>query len=217
MAEIQNQKADGNISDIDDFFELVYFMWNKIYEGECEFVEEQPLQTTPERLTIPKITYELYHRSHTKEMPQGKKPKIWSSKPDPANPDYSITEVSEFFDCNVRFRIYGNTKKQSKEWAKKFEMFMLTYTGLFKQKGTQDIMFLEETEHKVSTTGQQELPHRTLLYLVRIQRMQIIRSIRFKEIEATLGVYNQTKEGLENYPSSLKDSEFLRTYNKYVK
>ena len=212
---IQSLKADSNISDIDEFFSLVHEMWNMIYNDECEFIEENPLQDTPEKLRMPRVAFELARREHTKEMPQGKKPKIYKSYTDPNNEEYSIQEVSEFFDCSVRFCIYGNSKKQAKEWAKKFELFMLTYAGIFKQRGTQEIMFLEESEQKVSTEGRQELPHRTLRYLVRIQRIQIIRSIKLKDIETT--VKTNSGNNSDKYPSNLRPNEFMKNYNTHIK
>jgi hypothetical protein len=209
--------AEGNIRSFDDAMDLVHTIWNKVHP-ECLLTEEQPLGNDPESINLPHIVYELQSRRHSEHFSESKKPRQLKVYPDPDQPGHNITEASEHFDCYVDFLIFGNGKIDTRKWSEKFEAFVLTYTGYFKQQGVSEILFQEELPREVSSEYRQDLPHRRLRYLVRIQRIQTLRSIRLDNIEVTAQIPSQTSTDDTSrdsivYPSS-EGAEFLNLYKR---
>jgi len=209
--------ADGNIKSFDDAMELVNNVWVKVNPA-CTFSEDQPLGEDPEVMKLPHIVYELQNRKHSEHFSDGRKPRQLKSYPDPDQVGHNITEASEHFDCLVEFVIYGNDKRETRKWAESFENFILTYTGHFKKQGIGEILFLEELPREVSSKYRQDLPHRRLRYLVRIQRIQMLRSIRLSEVDVIAQIPPQLptsnrSRGSIVYPSS-EGAEFLNLYER---
>lgn len=209
--------AAGNVNDFDDAMGLLHKVWAKV-NPECVFSEEEPLDNTPEDLSLPHITYEVLTRKHSEGFSDGKKPRQLKSYPDPEQPGHNLTEASEWFDCHAEFLIFGRTKGEAKKWMKLLEEFILTYTGYFKQQGVAEILFLEEKSPKVSSEYRQDLPHRRLRYLVKIQRTQTLRSIRLDELDvvARTPSIDDTADGNVVYTTK-EDHEFLNLYNEKIK
>ncbi len=206
--------ADGNINDFDDFMLIVKELWDSIH-SDCRFIEQEGTQNLSESLELPAIMYDLISRKHTDKLSDGRKPRQMKQYLDPDNPKQYQTELTEWFDCLGEFHIYGNTKLEAKEWKRKFEFFMLTYTGYFKKLGISDITFISELRPEVSTENRQELPHRTLRYLVRIQRIEIIKSAEIQDIHTKAFVQHQSGN-LESHPTS-EAADFLRLFNQNYK
>lgn len=210
----QRLQAEGNVGSFDEAMELIHTLWTKIHP-ECVFSEDEPSHNDSEDVPLPHIVYDMTYREHTEQMSDGRKPRIIQVKPDPEQPGHNLTEATEFFDCVAEFVIYANTNRQAREWAEKFELFILTYTGYFKQKGIQEIVFLNEQRPEVSTKYRQDLPHRVLHYLVRIQRSRMLRSIRLSEIETEVSMQNPDETTTVLYPTR-EAEEFMELYQKRV-
>lgn len=209
--------AVGNINDFDDAMDLIHSIWTKVHP-ECVFSEEEPNGNTPETVALPHISYEVLHRKHSEHFSDGKKPRQLRVYPDPDQPGQNITEASEWFDCISEFLIYGNNKREAKKWMKLFEEFILTYTGYFKEQGIAEILFLEEQSPVVSSEYRQDLPHRRLRYLVKIQRTQTLRSIRLDYVDV---VAQTPADGTVNDNSIIystsENNEFLTLYDERIK
>lgn len=203
--------AEGNINDFDDVMEQVSEVWKKV-NPDCLFTEEESTGTTGENLTMPHVVYDLIERSHSERFSDGGKPRQMKVYPDPEHPGHNITELTEWFDCVAEFTIFGTTKLEAREWKRKLESFFLSYIGHFKMLGVQEIKFLKELNPKVSTTYRQDLPHRLLRYMVRIQRTQLIRSIRLAEIE--VDAHSQTRPGIKERLPLAQKNEFLDLYDQ---
>lgn len=206
--------ANGNIADLDEGMQLIHNLWVKVHP-ECVFSEDEPLGEDPEKVSLPHIAYDLVNRKHSEHFQTGNKPKTMKVYPDPDQEGHNLIEVSEWFDCVVEFCIYGRTRKEAKEWTKNLENFILTYTSHFRESGIQDITFQEESKNQVSTEYRQDLPHRRLRYLVRIQRMQTLRTIRLDDVDVRVVTPDAGEEdGIrEVYPAT----EFMDLYNKNLR
>lgn len=204
--------AEANIADFDDAMELIHNVWTKVHREDCGFSEEQPLGEDAEQLRLPLIVYDLQHRKHSEHHKTGSKPKQFDVYPDPEQPGHNLTEVTEWFDCIVDFYVYGRAHGDAKMWTKNLENFFLGYTGHFKKSGVHEILFIEEGPNRVSTEYRQDLPHRRLRYLVRIQRTQIVRTIRLDEVDVKVVSPDASQpSGIrEVYP----DDEFMNHYAK---
>lgn len=205
--------SNGNVADFDDAMEMIHTLWNKVH-AECSFSEIEPLGTNPESINLPAVVYNLVHRKHSEHFSTGGKPKQINIFPDPEQEGCNIIQASEWFDCTVDFTVYASTKKDVKDWMKNLENFLLAYTGYFRDSGIQEILFQEEGPISVSTEYRQDLPHRRLRYLVRIQRIQNIRTIKLDDVDVKVTMPNRNNTGkVEIYP----ESEFMNLYKKNYK
>jgi hypothetical protein len=204
--------ADGNIASFDEAMELVITLWNKIHP-DCLFTEDQPMGDDPESMQLPHIVYDLVHRKHADRLSDGRKPRQMKIEPDPDQVGHNLVHAVEWFDCVVDFIVFGRTKKESRQWAHNLENFFIAYTGYLKKQGIQDMLFEEEYNTKVSTEYRQDLPHRYLRYSVRIQRTQILRTIRLDDVDvAVLTPPNEKTNGaIEVYPNN----EFMDLYREH--
>lgn len=213
MNLLDNFRADGNVASFDDAMEKLSDLWKKVHP-DCPFLEEMPTAEPPERLDLPRIVYSLVRRQHASGYNDSNKPRPMNTYPDPDQPGHNLTEVVEWFDCLTSFAVFGNSKREAREWTEKFENFVLTYIGHFKKLGVTDIIFREELSPGVSSEFRQDLPHRHLRYSVKIQRTQIIRNIRLDEIGVSAETNGQqsTEEPIATSNGNLSNpsNEFLR-------
>lgn len=169
------QMAEGNIG-IDEFtdkiLELTSLAWG---EDWGTFTLEEPVGNEQENLKAPVITYDTHERVRS-ESHKSLDPILFDSVRDPDDPGASIKLYRMWFDVEMEFKIYHETNREARILMEEFETFLFTYKGFFKNMGISDIIFLAETKPMVTTLWQQNLPTRTLRYLVRIERITTIRS-----------------------------------------
>lgn len=169
------QVAEGNIG-IDEFtdkiLELTSLAWG---EDWGTFTLEEPVGNDQENLNAPIITYDIHERVRS-ESHKSLDPILFDTVKDPDDPGASIKLYRMWFDVEMEFKIYHETNREARMLMEEFETFLFTYKGFFKNMGISDIIFLAETKPMVTTLWQQNLPTRTLRYLVRIERITTIRS-----------------------------------------
>lgn len=170
-----SQMAEGNIG-IDEFtdkvLELTSLAWGEEWGT---FTLEEPVGNDQENLKAPIITYDTHERVRS-ESHKSLDPILFDNVRDPHDPGASIKRYRMWFDVEMEFKIYHETNRDARILMEEFETLLFTYKGYFKNMGISDIIFLAETKPMVTTLWQQELPTRTLRYLVRIERITTIRS-----------------------------------------
>ena len=121
-------------------------------------------------LEAPFIAYRILGREPSKAIPS-LKPRWREEIPDPERPDYPIIIVGQNFDVLIQFDIFALTAKDANDIAAKFEDFMLTYTGLFKSEGIQEILFERQLEDDYDPRWREDYYVRSLVYYVRIEKI----------------------------------------------
>jgi len=192
------------------------------------FSEEKPVDNDADKATMPYIAYNLINRVHTANKTI--KWQQFATEPDPLHKGETLTSYRCWFTCQVEFTIFDDTNRGATRLARKFEEFMETYIGYFKQEGISEIVFKEEKAPNVSTLYRQDLPYRTLAYEVRIERIMMISSydlnrvdIVLNEVDVDLTVQHPSGN-IDHYESELTNnnpvtthlgpSGFLDVYNK---
>lgn len=204
-------------ADLEKLTDMIHKLLNIVWgESWGIFSEESPTDNDAEKACLPHITYNLVNRVHT-----DKKTVKWSrfaSEPDPLHKGETITHYKCWFTCNVEFTIYDDTNKGARVTTQKFEEFMETYIGYFKQEGISEILFKEETAPGVNSDYRQDLPYRTLRYEIRIERTMTISSydlnqvdIKLSEIDVDMQVQHPSGN-IDEYASSLTQDNAVKTH-----
>lgn len=177
----------------DMIYSLLKIVWG---EDWGTFSEEKPTDNDPDTQKLPHITYSLAHRQHMANRTV--KRTQFASEPDPEHEGHNITYHKNWFTCELHFTIYHDTNKGARQIAERFEEFMDTYVGYFKQEGVSEIIFKEELAPNVNSDYRQDLPYRTLIYEANIERTLVIRSYDLHQVDLVL---------LESKPKTADDAE----------
>jgi hypothetical protein len=209
-------RADGNL-DLDQFTDLIKETLDKVWGRDWgTFSDENPTDNDPSEALMPHITYNLVERTIAGEMGAAKR-KFFDQEEDPDNPGHHITHYRIWFNCELEFCIYAKTRREAMKLAQRFEIFMEDYTGYFMQKGVSHINFQVERSPQVSSEYRQDIPHRTVRYSVRIERITTVRSIDVTQVTTDVVVTDQVQ--LTPPPASVKaqSSALMNHYNEYYK
>lgn len=227
---LQRSLADDNC-DLDGFTDLIHDLLNRVWGPNWGiFTSESPTGNDPEVSPTPHITYNLLRREPADK--KSLKRKQFKTFADKDNPGHNITLYRQWFDCAMEFVVYTKTNKEATRVAQRFEEFMETYTGYFKQKGVSEIVFNSEEGPSVSSESRQDIPHRTVRYFVRIERITPVRSIHLKQIDIiidddepqlavlpdTVSYGEETNDELENQTVESQQTdqdEFLGLYKQH--
>lgn len=213
-------------ADLEKFTDMICKLLNIAWGNDWGiFSEENPTGNNPEETPLPHITYNLISRRSTEK--RGLKGQTFAPIPDPEHEGETITPVRQWFDCIVEFCIYARTNAEATRLAQRFEEFMYTYRGFFKDEGITEIIFEEERAPEVNSLYRQDIPHRTIRYLVRIERIIEIRSYELRQVGLSLNrVDLHLQAGDMEFDSVFDDSptptrvqadlgnEFLDLYHK---
>lgn len=185
MAEQNGRFTASSTADLEKLTDLIHKLLNIAWgENWGVFSEESPTDNAAEQHRLPHITYSLVSRKKAANM--GVKHQTFAAFPDPDHEGETITPQRTWFDCKLEFCIYANTNKESRIWAQRFEEFMETYKGYFKQEGVSEILFEEELIPMMNTSYRQDLPRRTIMYFVRIERITEIRSFELSQVDTVI-------------------------------
>jgi hypothetical protein len=211
------QQASGTVDGLDQFTTIIKTIIDKAWGATWgTFTNEWPVGNDPTTLPLPQITYELFHRVPSKSM-KSIKPRLMETIPDPDVPNGTIDVYRQWFDCLVDFGIWHKTNMEAEALKQKFEDFMLAYSGYFKQQGVSELLFVAEMQPSVSTKWRQDIPHRALRYLVRIERVTPVRSTTISELFTNVVVHNPQQTGgtvITEYPVNQAIDPFLQIYNR---
>lgn len=229
MAEDERLTAKDT-ADLDKLTDMIYKLLDIAWGDKWGvFSEERPTDNDADNTPLPHITYNLIHRVHTE-----KKTVKWqqfASEPDPIHKGETITQYKCWFTCQVDFTVYDDTNRGARLTAQRFEEFMETYIGYFKQEGISEIIFKSEKAPDVSSSYRQDIPYRTLCYEVRIERILAVSSydlhrvdVILHDVDVDMNVVKPDGTLIDTYQSEFYDenpvkthlgsSNFLDVYNK---
>ena len=201
-------------ADIEKLTDMIHTLLNAVWGSDWGvFSNEDPTDNDSMQAPMPHIVYNLVSRRITEDKQL--KRKQAGTFPDEDHPGHNITKYSMMFDCELEFAIYAQSRIEATRTAQRFEEFMEDYKGYFKEQGISEILFLEESRPDVSTEYRQDIPHRIVTYLVRIERISIVRSVHLKEVIATINVDTQTTPHVPPKMEVEVKDFFLNMYNTY--
>lgn len=183
--ELCRYLAQENIDDIDLFADKIRLVLNAAWgEHWGLFGPELKESENPENIVLPQITYDLLTRVIPSNAPL--KPKLINVVAEIVNGkgtgDY-YNLYRQWFDCVVEFNIIGKNSLEARKLLKKFETIMSVYIGHFKELGIQEILFLKEIHPTQSSNFKEGMPTKTILYLVKLERITIVKSSTLRKIE----------------------------------
>lgn len=186
MSENRGMQFARGSMDIEAFTDAISGLLKKAWgEGWGEFIFEEPIGNDPERVILPKITFDTYERIRSKSH-KSLDPILFDQRRDPDNPDTFLKIYRMWFDVEIDFKVYATTNREAKILMDQFEEFLFIYKSHLKSLGISDIIFLAETRPQVVTKWNKQLSERNLRYLVRIERITTVRSKTFKEINTVV-------------------------------
>lgn len=184
--------SEDNIDDVDELAEKIRLLLNAAWgDNWGAFSSEAPTGDNPEDIPLPQITYDVYERAVQEK--KSLKPTLFNSVKEIVNgkPTGDAFNVyRQFFECTIEFNIWGTNNLEARRLMKKFETVMSSYAGYLKNQGLSDIFFLKEMSSRQSEKYIDHIPMRSLLYLVKLERITVIRHSTLKKMELAL----QTKQ-----------------------
>lgn len=119
------------------------------------------------------------------------KPKYRTEMEHPLRPDQHVQIYGQMFDVTLEFGIHARTHESADEAMEDFEEFLEDYTQYFTRSGIQDIRFIRQLEDSSIRNGEGETHSRTLLYLIRVERIKFKYLNEIKHIELQAKLYKQ--------------------------
>ena len=135
---------------------------------------ESPTGNDIDSVDLPHITFNVVHRTASKGK-IGVKARAMESIIDPENNDYTLILHRQWFDCIVEYLIFDKTNRDAQHVADRFEMFMDTYRGFFKEQGISEMLFQEEVDSKLSSKYKEGVPSNCLRYFMVLERILVER------------------------------------------
>lgn len=227
---------------IEDFVVLLQRLMNTVWKRSDQkpwgtFSYEEPNSISPlngdeqGEGVFPWITFDTISRTPSKSH-KGLKPRQFETVQDENNPEDYFRVYRQWYDCEVEFAVFAPTNREAMDTQMKLESLVHQYTGLLKEMGVSDIIFKEEVGSKNRTASKwnSDIPHRTVTYYVRIERIIAVRNSYLKAIETKVRAdmldgqegegshdivleYKSTEQG--SYENN--DSEFMNLYDNFVK
>lgn len=214
------QTAEGSL-DYDQFTDeinrLLRLAWGDDWGT---FTEDEPTGTDGNDVPVPVITFDLESRKRTKYGVKSLEPVHFDTIPDPENPAHSMKLYRQWFDVEMVFRVFHNTNRAARLLMEEFEDFLFTYKSHLKHIGISELVFQEEKKPTVESRWSQKLAARTLLYLVRIERITTVRSNNFVEIETTVKdakITNPPMDGVRETIVGSKMDPMIAQYRSQMK
>ena len=188
--------AEDNIDDVDELAEHIRLVLNAAWgDNWGEFGPELKEGDDSESIKLPQITYDVVTRIIPDKKPL--KPILMDTIKEVVNGrqtgDY-YNLYRQWFDSVIEFNICGSNSLECRKLMKKFETILATYTGHLKKSGASEILFLKEIHATQSSNYRQEIPMKCLMYLVRIERITIIKGSTIKNMEIALSTKNDAGE-----------------------
>lgn len=193
--KVRMSTADGNISTVEEFAELLRVVINTVYGmNKVELKPELSYETTKEQLTLPVITYDTNSREGSKETPL--KPAQMETIKEVVNGKLTgdnIIVYRQLFDTIVEFDIYGNNSLQVSKISKEFEDLLNHYTGFMKKLGVSEMFFLKEIPSNKSVHYIPDIPMKSLMWYIRLEKISTIRTSTLHTIDVKINDYLNKK------------------------
>jgi hypothetical protein len=184
-------KADGNISNIEDLVNIVKQLCNAAWGNDWgEMSLDIKKGEDSANIKLPQIIADI----NTRDISEG----LSNLKPLLTEVQKEIDEngnetgdafliYRQWFDANIEFDIYGNNPKECRELCQKFEELITIYSGYLKRKGLSEIFFLREISPKSSLNFSENIPMRCILYYVRFENITPVRVSVINSINTQIG------------------------------
>lgn len=174
-------RAKGNI-DLEGFTDKLKELLDGAWEDDWgTFTMESPTGNDIDSANLPVITFNVVHRTPSKGK-IGVKARVMESIEDPENSDYILILHRQWFDCVVEYLTFDCTNRCARHLADRFEMFMETYRGYFKEQGISEMLFQEEVDSKLSSKYKEGVPSNCLRYFMVLERILIERVYSTREM-----------------------------------
>jgi len=115
-------------------------------------------------------------------MVRNRRPRFREAYPDPNNPGLVIVNKSRYYDNKVLFTVVAKSNKTANRRALWLEDLIETYRWYLLANGIGRIEFLKREEDYVLSPGKTKLAARPLYYLVRTQRVTVIKEFELRSI-----------------------------------
>ena len=184
-------KADGNISNIEDLANVIKQLCNAAWGDDWgELSLDIKTGEDSADITLPQILVD----TNTRDIAEGFGP----LKPVLMDVQKEVDEngnetgdafliYRQWFDANIEFDIFARNSRECRELSKKFEELLLVYSGYIKRKGLSEIFFLREISSKSSLNFSENIPMRCILYYVRFESIIPIRINTINTINTKIG------------------------------
>lgn len=168
--------------DIEGFFDIVKTLTQNAWGDEWGLLcDDEPTNTTPEKVKLPMIVYDVTHRKLNQDRsPNGRR--LMLQYADPTRPGEIVDHYKQWFDCTVKFEVFAATNKECRDIAQKLEDLITTYTGFFKEMGVFNIVFKSQDADETSSRLQQNFVSRMLRYEIIIEHTTIVRQRATEEV-----------------------------------
>jgi len=184
-ALVQDLRANGNI-DIEGFTDKLKFLLNEVWGDTWgDFTMEGPTGKDPNNSKLPVITFDVVHRIPSKGK-TGVKIRPTELILDSENDDYTLILNRKWFDCTVEFMFFNSTNREARRLMERFETFMDTYVGYFKEAGISEMIFQEEVDSRLSKKYNDGIPSTCLHYLMVIERIVVDKIRTTKELRTKI-------------------------------
>ena len=156
---------------LNDFFTVVRNTYNMVNgDNWGSLLHADPLGINAESLNPPIITYKMAQKTPARLGTSRQiKPGIRTAGVDLQTQQKS-TLFTQRFLYTVHFDIWESSWEKALEHGEKFEDFMLTYTGLFKELGVTEIIYAGATEEPARASWRTDLVAYKTVYDVYIER-----------------------------------------------
>jgi hypothetical protein len=182
---VRTLRADGNI-DIEGFTDKVKYLLNEVWgDGWGDFTMESPTGKDPDKTPLPVISFGVVYREPSKGK-IGLKGRPTELYLDPENNDYTIILNRKWFDCQIEFVFFHNSNLDARRLMQKFELFMDTYVGYFKEAGISELIFQEEVDSRLSSKYKDGLPSTCLHYTMVLERIVVDKIKTTKELRTKI-------------------------------
>lgn len=196
--------ANGNISSINELGETLRKLLNAAWGDDWGILG--PIFTKGEQsesIVFPQITYNTYSREISEKSPI--KPKLTDyikEVVDGKETGDAFAIYRQLFDCILEFDIWGRNTYESYSKAEEFELLLGQYTWFLKEAGISEIAFLKEIPPKESANYIEGLCMKPLLFFVRLERIQSIRTSILDKINYKLNSSNTVNNTEDIYKQS---------------
>lgn len=182
---VRSLRANGNI-DIEGFTDKVKFLLNEVWDdGWGDFTMESPTGQNPDNTPLPVISFGVVHRTPSKNK-IGLKGRPTELYLDPENDNYTIILNRKWFDCQIEFVFFASSNLDARRLMQKFELFMDTYIGYFKEAGISELIFQEEVDSRLSSKYKDGLPSTCLHYTMVLERIIVDKVKTTKELRTKI-------------------------------
>lgn len=193
---IGRHTSDGNISTIDELADCIKIIldaaWGENWGTFKPCIEKGD---TVDGIKGPIITYDINRREvseNTNIKPQlmDTYKEIVDGKPT----GDAIKVYRQWFDCIVEFDIWGRNSLETRKISENFEKIINAYIGNIKKLGISEMFFLNEVPATVSVNYKKDITMRPIMYFVKFERIQTVRTSTIKKIETKVNAFLNKKQ-----------------------